>query len=358
MREILNPLQQRLFLYGFAYVQLDPFHPIDENTWRIPGLQALIEPSCFHGWCGVLGRCRTFSNDTLHPVISPSLRGLTRLRKRFPRRPLILCQTAYDPVIPPARLRSLVQGKYRVTNLLKRDDPLQPLYWIGSRPRPKGAEVLAWRGVQRHPYERLRMRLARERPQSHFWFQEDGRLLEQPSLFDRHPPKEPDASFRACLDRFEELFRKRFSSFRGSAYLFSKHRAKLAWIKRDCLRLMGRRISCWSFPAMPDPQDPLTHFILIRDHQIRLTRLERNLPCFHLDGGDRRLRFRSYRVAERPDPRWVVESQPRTLAYHRVQGRELVFWLTSGGWQSQACTATGATRRDRLFAQNLEMLGL
>lgn len=356
MNERLNPLQQRLFLYGFTYVQMDPFSPIDEDTWQIPGLQSLLEPRFFHGWCGILRRCRPFSETAHQPVISPSLRGLLRLRQRSPLRPLILCQTAFEPVFPAAKLRHLARPNRQLGKLLDRNDPLHPLYWVGCRPRLLGREVRAWSGLERHPFEELLMRLVREHPQSQIWIQEDGRLLEQPSLFATHRKSPPTTSFRRQLAHFEGLFREQWAGFKGSAYVFSRSRARLAWFRRDCLRLLGTRICCWPFPCMPDPRDPLPHLILVRDQHVRLTRLERVLPCYFLDGEERRNLFRQYRVGNRKGPRWIAETEPRTAATHRTQGRELVFWLTEHGWQSQSSGGSALAHKDELFAQHLEMM--
>ena len=68
----LDPLNQRLYLYRFAYVALDPLIALDPNRWALPHLQVIPGTVERQGWHRLLGRCRPFNNLANAAVINPT----------------------------------------------------------------------------------------------------------------------------------------------------------------------------------------------------------------------------------------------------------------------------------------------
>jgi len=295
MNPALNPIQQRLFLYRFAYVHLAPGLILDPAAWGLHGLQALPgeqDP----GWRFALQACRPYSPVVPEAVISPSLRILNRLRRLQPQRPLILCRTAFED--PPAadRLRRLPARRSGWTEFLAPSDATRPLFWLCERPAAMGDQIAASRLYPDHPY-RARIEILRKAcPASDWWVQEDGSAVEQLKLFCRNQDDYPPTPFRDECGRYDDAFRRQLGHPAPSCYVFSRNPVRLAWFRRDCRRLLPAATFCWNYPDLPDRRDPLRHFLLIADHAVKHRRLEQRLPCLHLDGDNQRCHYRSARL--------------------------------------------------------------
>ena len=302
-RITLNPIQQRLYLYRFAYVHLAPGLVLDHKSWNLSGLQCLQrerEP----GWRRALKACRPFSVSATTTVISPSLVALSRLRQEQPYRPLIYCRTAFEEPPRMNRLRRLVMRRPGTTEFLAPSDATRPIFWLCDRPREHGNKVAALNLFPQHPYLARAQILKRSRPSSDWLLREDGVAVEQLSLFD---PIEHghcgDAYSQECT-LFDQSFRRDTTGRSGRTYVFAANAARLAWFRRDCRRLLPAGTFCWEFPQVPDPRDSLRHYILIVDKAVKHRRLESGLPCLHLDGTTQQHYYRNARLGRLSPASW------------------------------------------------------
>ena len=331
---VLNPLQQRLFLYGFAYIKIDPFFPIDPEQWGQGSLQYLPASSRKASWRHLFCYCDLYQSHRASPVVSPSLKGLLELRRLFPRRPLIFCRTAFEPEPKSGALRRLWGPRGWLPRLLHAEDGIEPLHWLAKRDYGPFCPVRAYERFPMHPLGMLWRRLKNRRPHSAFTIQEDGLIAEQPDLF--HPQKrfEVPAGFERSRTQLDASLREQLESLRGRYRVFAQNREMLEWFRRDCVRLLGCRFRCRPFPYVPDPADPHTHFVLVPDSRLRFQRLSRGWGSLHLDGDRMRRYFREYRLSDSGAPSWWAESPVTARAQWRSSAGVLTFFKCRKAWRS------------------------
>ncbi len=358
---LLNPLLQRLYLYRFAYVQVDPGDPVSLTRWGIEGAQLAAVGAGRSGWRGLFAACAPFSPVCSAPAISPSPALLRRIRRRQPLRPLILCRTAFEGFQNAPKLRPLVQPLAKALDLTAPDDGVRPLFRLRAWPGPAGAPAEAFRRFPDHPrrvWARLCVRL---NPTSSFWRQEDGLVAEQLDLFNPAPRRLTPAALARDQRTFDAVFLAQFAGLEQSRWVFAADPALLCWFRCDCARLTSPRIPCWDFPLTPDPRAPRPGFVLAGDADIRFARLSAAFPTIHLDGGPRQWRYRAARQAPAGQRGWLTDAAPRAVARIMINRRRLVFWRTDQGWIS-APAAIGASGevpdQSDFFADRFESLRL
>ena len=353
MSEILNPLQQRLFLYRFAVVQIAPGSTASPGGWGLPGLQWLNPFRNRHNWRSMFPECLPFSNLTGYPVASPSLPALCRLRLRQPRRPLVFLQTAFEPLRRNPQLKGLIRPAHSVTKILAPEDPIQPLFWLDGRPDRNVTLLECYREMGNHPREEYMRKIERRNPGLLILVREDGELLLQPNLFDPFNRGKNPLSYERRIHGFDQRLGKTLAALRGRFFVFSKKRERLEWFRRDGLRALGIRACFWRYPTQPDPRDPLTHFILVQDSKIRFQRLNPRIPQLHLDGDSRTLRYRTVRSQTLGSGDWFSPKPPEAFARFEVEHRCLTFAFGEDGWRSHACDTKNAPDKTGLFRQRL-----
>jgi hypothetical protein len=158
-------------------------------------------------------------------------------------------------------------------------------------------------GYIRHPLAAMVARAKKRNPASLFWIQEDGRLLEQPHLFRAYRPPKGEVLDRERHEH-EQRFRRLFAFRSGIRVICAGSEETLAWFRRDAVRLLDRRTCFRRFPEMPDPRDPLRHFVLALDREIRFASVDRAATIHHLDGDEQTRRYRMLRFTGKGKPRW------------------------------------------------------
>jgi len=345
----LNPLQQRLLLYGFAYVQLDPRQPTTVQDWGLPGLQLAPVGAGAESWRRRLLGCTRWSETAAYPVASPAIALLRRIRRRQPWRPLILVRTAFESANLSRHLGALAWPRPDVAGFLTDGDAARPLRWLRAWPEPEGEMATAYAERAEHPRRAWARLCVRRRPQSRFLVCEDGSLLEQMALFGARSRLRPPAGWRAASAAFDAAFIGQFAGRRGVCRVMAEDRASLAWFARDCRRLLGPSAHCWRWPHTPDARDPLTHFILTADRDIRFAALDPSAPSFHLDGNASRRRYRAARI-QRPagELGWRAAAQPAARAHITMNAKRLTFWRTAEGWISAPAAADAPDESEAL----------
>ena len=356
--KILSPLEQRLALYGFAFVQVAPGTSIDPDTWGLPELQLLKPHKHGKEWKTIFGSCRKFDQSNRAPVISPSLTSLNRIRRQDPYRPLVFCQTAFQRKPKPQTLKRLQIKKSPVTRLLAGTDGTDALYWINHWPEPEPVWVEALKGRTVHPLAALAQSQQTRNPHHQFWLREDGRLVEQLHLFHSYRPAPKKEVFSQERRNYDHQFKKQYKCVTGLTYVFSKKANTLKWFARDCRRLLGNRVCCWWYPALPDPGDPLIHFVLVKDSAIRFQQLPRPGNQVHMDGNGNNLAFRHIRLQGKSSCNWKSNRVPSARAIYVLQGKALVFWETNLGWISQETCQLPPKDRSEAFRQRAQTLAL
>ena len=351
-----NPLQQRLFLYRFALLHIDPIVGLCPQFLALPGLQYLRGNRDLEQWDRLLQGCYPFSELGDTAVISPSLTSLLRLRKYQPLRPLILCRTAFEPVKAKGYMNKLVRRCHPITWLL--NDATNPIYWLSPRGQSSVDRVQAYVGRSRHPLEVLARLLREYLPESLIITREDGLILEQGNLFVSRPPLcTPDHLARSRL-KHEITFRDQFQQQSGACYLFSARSDRLDWFRRDCTRLLDARVFCWNYPEQPDPRDPLVHFILVPDAAIRFASLGPLLPALHLDGTEKQLHYRAVRRSPGGRPRWMELERVDAFARFPSKQGSMLFYFRDNSWFCQGGPSDVVEDRSQEFRERLEALNL
>ena len=326
----VSPILQRLLLYGFAYVQVDPEHSCGALAWRLAGL-SFAGQNQKRPWPFFNGLAVNRADEA--PLASSSLSVLKRARQLRPNRPLIYCQTPFEQWTPPNRLKRLLAWRRPVTSVLHPEDPFRPLLFMG--PVPAGAKRLdAYRRFDEHPYRGLFSQAVARCPTSRFFVREDGSLAEQLDLFAPAPAWRPNADFEKRRDLFAACFRQQIVNIESGAYLFARDRDRLEWFRRDCVRCLSRRTVVWDFPAMPDRDDPLRHLMLVHDPLIRRGRLAPHYPSLHLDGDAQSIRYRQARFPSQATPGWQSLTQARAKASVILDGCAFRFEQLDDDWFS------------------------
>ena len=345
----LDPLAQRLLLYRFASVHLQPEARIEPLRWGLPYLQRLAGASGH--WQHVFDGCLPFRELGEEPVISPSLSALLAVRKRQPRRPLIHCIPAFAKQAQTHKLAQLPRRFHFLASLLDPRDATQPLLWAGEMPRRLETRLLAYSEAT-HPLEKLRKWRQQANPHSLFTWQEDGQLLEQlgfgssPFLLNRPP------ALVQSLASLELKFSGQIGRLQGTYYVFSSDWERLAWFQRDCLRLLPHRFRCLHYSEEPHPQDPFVHFVLVHDPQVLMRRVRPEWKVIHLEGDLRRFLFRACRQAQGP-PRWQYLGEVSVDATYPTPEGLFRFRREPSGW---FCLDGGTHGRDGSSAFSTRVL--
>ncbi len=327
----LNPIQQRLFLYAFARVDLDPLNPSARSRWGLPGLQGCFVGSDAPSWRQSLPPVQDFSSATTAPVISNSIGFLKDVRRRQPQRPLILARTAFEPLTKDQTLRSLISIRHPIAGLAHPSDPLKPLYMLGDVPgRLPRIQVLD----KPHPRAKALRDATISKPLSQFTPTEEGAILEQPWLFSPRGFWQPEARFWEMSEMYDRQLLSELTTLQKGAIFVAKDPELLAWMRRDCTRLLSKRYCCWNFPEMPDPRDPLIHFIFATDRSLRFERLDKRLQIRCLDGGFREQQYRAIRSQPANPPKWRHMGHAIAGAKMVYRGCGLFFYKNQEGWFS------------------------
>ncbi|MDJ0836160.1 MAG: hypothetical protein QNK37_06550 [Acidobacteriota bacterium] len=355
---MLDPLRQRLLLYRFAVVQLDPHLILEPEDWQLNRLQYLPGPYERHYWDQVLGRCESFRTLSNDPVISPSLSVLAKVRAERPDRPLIFCRTAFEPTVSRHSTHHLPRPADPVTGMLQSGDPWLPLYRVALREQAPLPHIKAYHPSRPHPLARIHRAFQQYDPHALLTLREDGQSQAQSHLFYR--PVGPfllPGELMRLRHLHDHAFRKQLSDLRGRYYIFANKKEPLDWFRRDCKRLLPAHVFCWDYPEGPDPRDPLTHFILVPDAAIRFAVLNPKIHGFSLDGDGHRDLYRLVRWPAVGDPDWFSDGQAEARAEYRVRGEVLTFHRNGRGW---FCQRSPEAARDKSveFQQRLNALKL
>lgn len=333
---MLNPLQQKLFLYGLAVVQVEPTVNIHPETWGTPDLQAV---QCSgKNWSRLLRYCAPFSPHCEFTVLSPSLTKLSQIRTRQPTRPLIYCQTAFEPLPTPKKLRPLLKRIPLLAQALQPSDPFTPLYW--SQPHlGKLIGHLSTMYSITHPQQELLISFQKQHPNSKFFLQANGEIAEQQYLFEKPPALHIPDEYQKKRKILDQYFRGQVQLFKKPLYVFAKDKDRLNWFQRDCLRLLSHPIFFWRIPPTSLPENSSRHIILIHDPDIKFQHLLCGPTPLHLDGNNQTIRYRNYRMGLKAPIEWVQPFTPKAKATLQIKGRQLSFCFTGKGWLSSLNTA-------------------
>lgn len=348
----LTPIVQRLRLYGFAVVMIHPACPIRPYRWGITELQA----QGAHGpWAPLLAQCFPFRSLGLAPVISPSLRLLLKIRMTQPKRPLIYARSAFDADAPTHSLRKLITRNNLLSRATASGDGFYPLYWGPCPPATCGQTLMAYANIEKHPLQDLAQWYQAQNPNLTVSHQEDGQPLLQLPLFERanlSPVPEPLLVAQRILDcRFLE----QYARLPHRCYIIANSPQWLAWFRNDCIRLLGPQICLWGYPQHPDEGDPLQHFILTTDRQIRFQTLQWRYGILHLDGERRHHFYRSCRISS-GHGHWVAASQAKVGATYNGGDALYQFVRTGDGWYSAGDSQETREDASSSFEERVNML--
>lgn len=322
---MMNPLVQRLKLYGFALVQVDPRRPINPYAWELPGLQAVVTGQ---HWKGLVSQCLPFSKLSEAPVLARSGAVLEKLRKRQPKRPLIWCQTAFEKPPQGTFWRKLLHSKPLPFVVSK--DPGWPLLWVP--PHPVNPPDLMMPYPLKHPLlKRLRV-FQKTYPEHRFWLEEDGELALQYNLFEAHQPQLN--GWQRELDRCEGAVLKDMTEKLQSPHLVVTHRAEtLEMFRMDMVRWWGKRF-CLQRGQIPEIQAAFGRLlVLVTDTELRWAAPAfRGWPVVHLGGSTWQRKYRMLRVSEPREPGWC--SHETLLGEASLMGERgmMRFHRSSYGW--------------------------
>lgn len=321
------PVTQRLELYGFAWVQVDPTRPIEPWRW---GLGDLQKGHAGENWEFLFKNCKPFNPVSSLPVISPSLPWLKNLRAENPLRPLLFCQTAFESWPRLGHVKAL---PIRETfPFLNRDDAWRPLQWA-SLPEAHPQLVLD-EYEQKHPREQLFQLLLEANPEGTQWFQEDGRIAIQQSLFGTTTALfnwQKLANTEALQQEVTDVLR----TLSGSWLVCAMKRERWRYFSQDLCR--HRRGQYFLREELVAPYKEMRGPLLVfAEHSsLRWGDLRcKGWPVIHLDGKSLEHHYRVLRVGESRMPSWNWDEPVRGSA-HWVLGRKtFTFQLTDSGWRS------------------------
>lgn len=321
---MLGPLRQRLELYGFASVQIDPRQPLQPWQWQLQGLEAATRSLA---WESLLFRCLPFSLNTNAPVISNSLAFLDRIRKKSPERWLIHCQTAFEKPLGRQSFRRLMIKK--PLPFLHRMDAMTPLRWLPGLWHQKAVRITHY--PRQHPQD-LRLKTLQKRfPCHQFRCLEDGQLLVQLNLFGGKV-QIPRGS-GAAMSALDQAVRSQTGALNGGWLIASGERQRLNWFRRDLVRIWRGRYDFWDgeLPAYPSVQGSMLVLVSDADLKWGLPHVE-GWPMLHLDGDVRTLAYRHARQVPANPPSWVSNVPVIGQASWRWQGKTFWFQKTKLGW--------------------------
>ncbi|CAM2067836.1 hypothetical protein SCOR_20825 [Sulfidibacter corallicola] len=327
--DLMNPLDMRLALHRFAWVQLDVRVPLFPWDWGLDAFEVVMPSRSAPSWLSVLKRCRDVRPGSHRPVIGIDLKDLNRIRIREPSRPLVFLQTPFERA-PPIRALRRLAGPSPFPGLCWEGDGLQPLYWLPARPTKIGDCLEAYRGMSVHPAARMKARLQATASNVTCWYGEAGELWVQPSLLSPWNLLRVD-DLRENRQTLARRFRDELGDFEGAAWVLAASNDRLAWFRRDCLRVLGPRFRCVAFPDLPDPRDRQPHFVMATDARIRFADLRR-FPILHADGDAARRRYRHARAVALGPGKWIALSEPRRWGRVRWNRCILTLWSTPRGW--------------------------
>lgn len=351
----MSPLEQRLRLYRFAYVQIDPTCPF-ETPWLREAPQWVGPESRRTLWSQVLGSLPTVNFLASGPVVAPSPVLLAHVRRRQPDRPLILCQTPFEPVYAPSRLRSLIRVNHWIPSVLWRGDATDLLFWGRSPEAARTKQLSIFLNIRAHPLRALWHLLAQQVERwvlfDRFFLREDGHIEEQLPLFGR-PSRISQNPADGVQLRYDAAFKAAIEASLRRTYVFSSASESLAWFARDVVRLLPSSAHVRSFPHHPDPSDPQTFFVTVRDSAIRFARLDGLYAQIHLDWNTRSVAFRRYRMKAEGCTRWRCLRATRAVEFLDIEGQRWCFHLTERGWQSHLGEMTGIPHAQSSLAERI-----
>ena len=349
-----GPLKQRLLLYGFAWLQVDPFMSNAVEMLGIKGLQLLETGPDAHHWRSLFAGADAYSQHSAYAVISPSLSTRKLIRATQPQRPLIYVQTAYASPPGPRALSALFGGRPQLARRLHPSDPFRPLRLYRSVSFKQPPELhLSYQEFPRHPMADFKDHAERVDPYSQFWAQEDGLILQQRSLF--HAGRRLPDFLARSLPYYDQLFLQQIRDIPQGAYFLATDRETLDWFRSDCVRLLSKHYSCWDFPEQGDPRDPCVPLILVHDALLEFAALDRDLPLIHLNGSERLFRFRALRKRNPQPPNWRPDKPGNRIAHHIYYGYRLTFSHHHEGWFC-ADGQTNGPDGEQQFSQYLDTL--
>lgn len=348
----LSPIMQRLKLYGFATVMLHPRCKVNPQRWGILDLQAL---ALQRPWQGLFSDCLDYRPLGLAPVISHSLQKLITIRHRQPLRPLIYARTAFAKETTANHLRKLVTYRNLLAHATAKDDCLQPLYWGPTIPSANGQTLLAYAHIQDHPLHERKLWYIKNTPGLAVVEQEDGQPLLQFPLFSGVPSLKSPQHLETAQQILDCRFLEHYANLPAHCYILAEDKSRLLWFRQDCIRLLGPRVCLWNYPQHPDPRDPLQHFILTCDRQIRFDALQDHFGILHLDGTHRHYLYRSARMTS-GNAHWVAIHQSHTGAtYH---GGDALYQFVHNGqsWYSTENARSPSADASEHFEERVLML--
>lgn len=325
---MIHPIKARLKTYGFTWVQLDPRRPLEPWRW---GLRSLQSQPCAGRWKSLLINCDSFERCSRKAVISPSLSWLEHLHKTNPQRPLIFCQTAYEPWPAKSRMKRLARGK--PLPFLAQDDAVQPLFWLADHEPNLGLNATSW--VNARLKQKVLRLWRKNHPKLDIWIQEDGLFAIQAALFHNNPRAlKGESQLVNVIRDQQQTLATELRTLRGPSLVCGSNQNALDAFSQS-LRAV-RRGSYYLSYGLPPPRaeawGPVLYFL--KDSAMRWGHVNlRGWPLVHIDGDARRRAFRALRVSTPALPLWFWPGSVLGQAVWRSQGGVHVFQKTCSGWR-------------------------
>lgn len=311
-------------------------HPqvLPRQAFELKNLQALLPAGIAISWRHLLKHQGPFQTRASSPVISPSRQALLAVRARAKERPLILCQTVWDPPLTPQKMFPLIRKGHPLVDKISARDPYLPVRWCVSG----DLERRGWSDVSldydQHPLRTRWLNLKKSHLADAVMRSEEGRIMMQMQLF--RDDCDHLGSLRP-LDTvaFDQAFRNALPGT-GRALVVATTRERLCWFQCDVLRVSGSRAPCLFAGREADNLGGLRRgFLLATDSWLRFRMMDPNLQLVHLDLNSDRARFRRYRLLPESEPGfrspWPRAPKARLL----LDQAWFTFERGSAGWVSQ-----------------------
>lgn len=346
-------LHQRLDLYRFAYVMVDPIQLPCQRDWLLPRLTASVAND--EALAARLHLPTPMAGER-GPILSSCIRRLHYWRNKDCLRPLILLRPAFEHTVAPHRLAGLARVPPILGRMMFEHDAYTPLEWR----RPMGAvaktpEIQFSHKGEQHPLLMRYRALCKSYPYSTFTIQEDGRIAEQTSLASLLSQRSICQPDHDAFEAYDQQWLKNYGHHQGHCYVMSRSKAALSWFARDSLRLLGPYAYRWFYPQEPDLRNSGLNWILVQDHALRWTYLQRNIPVVQLDCDPSTTAFRQLRLMQGGRVRW--RSSNMLVAKGLLQlGKQSILCQDVGrGWQL-ALSEQAAEDRSLMLNRKLEAM--
>ena len=341
-----HPLHQKLAIYDFAILEWEPLS--QPQTMPEP-LPQWFQSGSSQAWLFLKSRLPDYRPYSPNPVISPSLKALSRLRQVDPVRPLIWLRTPFERPPTVAMIRKLVHRDHPLAAALHERDLVEPLRLLSDRPRAH--QILLRTGETIHPYRALQRLAGHYNPQTQLIIREDGRLLEQTHLSSPYQPWSLTKNQIQRMEAFDHQLGAILAQAPRGAYVCAQDPQDLAWFERDLIRLFGSRAIIRHNHQPTDNRDPLPCWMLISDTALRFQRLESGRPIVHLNGTPRLQQYRTQRYGPTGEVRLCEQRTILAAAVTSIKGKRFNLIKTNRGWESAHAPITAPDQSNDLDAR-------